>query len=155
MRHIPIGIVVTLTFAHALAETEATINTIIAPKVEYERIEFMTTSPAVWVRDMPPDQGRYLRLVVYAPIEESPQEMRVESWTYGDEGCCQRLVRSRQFTLAESLREQFGPFKATACKTNFVFQGWLSLTSFRFSYLCKQFVAQDVHKEAIRVSAAR
>ena len=154
MRQVPIAILLALNIAQAMA-SEATINTTTAPKVQYERIQFITSSPAVWVRDTPPDQGRYLRLVVYSQIEEAPQDMRVESWTYGDEGCCLRLVRSRQFSLAESLGKTFGPFKAGTCDTNFTFLGWVSLTSFRFSYLCKQFIAQDVHKEVIRVSAAK
>ena len=134
------------------AAVEAIISTAQAPRVQYERIQFLTTSPAVWVRDTPPDQGRYLRLIVYAQIEEAPQEMRVESWTYGDEGCCLRLIRSRQFTLPESLEKTFGPLKASTCDKGFEFLSWVSLTSFRFSYLCKVYMARDAHKESIRVS---
>lgn len=153
MRIAALSIAIWLAVPGASAQ-EAVIDTITAPKIQYKRIQFLSTSPAVWVRDTPPDQGRYLRLVVYSPIEEAPPELRIESWTYGDEGCCLRLVRSRQFTLAEPLAKTFGPLKATTCEKGFEFLGWVSLTSFRFSYLCRSFLARDAHKSALRVSVA-
>ena len=152
MRALALSIAISLAASAATAQ-EALIHTAPAPRVLYERIEFLSTSPMVWVRDTPPDQGRYLRLVVYSQIEEVEPQMRIESWTYGDEGCCLRLVRSRHFTVAEPLSKTFGSLKASTCNKVFEFNGWVSLTSFRFSYLCKSFLVRDAHKNTLRVSA--
>lgn len=153
MRHLSLLLATAACIGHHASAAEAEVTTELAQKVRYERIEFLTTSPAVWVRDTPPDQGRYLRLVVYARVEENDQEMRVESWSYGDEGCCERLVRSRQFTLERPLAQTFGSFKPESCNTYFKFLGWVSLSSFRFSFQCRRFIAREVHQEVIRVRA--
>ncbi len=145
----------TVVATSAAAEKVASVPTSAALRIQQERIDFLTTSPPVWVRDLPPDQGRYLRFIAYFQIEEVPQEFRIESWTYGDEGCCSRLIRSRQFTFAEPIGAAFSPLNPKSCKANFVFHRWISLTSFRFQFMCANFIAEDVHKEVFSVRLAQ
>jgi len=137
------------------AGAAATIVATPADTIRHQEIEHLSTSPQVWVRDTPPDQGRYLRFISYFQSEESPQVFRVESWTYGDEGCCKRLVRAREFTLAQPMAQAFGPFNTRSCSSSFIFLGWQSLTSFRFSYLCRKFLAVGIHRDAFSVHQIR
>ena len=155
MSHVTALAIALALIGPASAATEAQVPTEPAARIQYDRIETLSTSPSVWVRDNSPDQGRYLRFVAYARVEENAQEMRVESWTYGDEGCCARLVRSRQFTLEAPLAQSFKTTASPNCNHYFKFLGWVSLTSFNFSQSCKRYVALDAHKDVIRIREAR
>jgi hypothetical protein len=118
------------------------------PKLRYAEIQFISNSPTVWVKDLPPDQGRFLRFVLLRDNESLP-EFRIESWTYGDEGCCTRLVRARQFDIFSSTL--FQSSVSESCKEDLSFGHCVTLTSFTFRALCTSFVAEQVDRKSMMI----
>ena len=136
---------------HAQAP-EAKIQTGAVATVNYEWIAFLSEAPAVWVTDVPP-KDQFVRLVVYSPAEEDPSIFRIETVTYGDEGCCRKLVRARTFKPEKAMLELFGPFNKKD-NPEFEFVRWLSPTSSEFKYYGSTFIFMDLDRNTIRVQRA-
>jgi len=142
-----------LVLGNAHAEVpEAKIQTSADTTVNYAWIAFLSEAPSVWISDVPP-KGQFLRLVVYSRVEEEPSTFRVETITYGDEGCCRKIVRARTFKPAKALFESFGTFNG---KDNheFEFVRWLSTTSAEFKYYGTPLIFMGLDSNTVRVQRA-
>jgi hypothetical protein len=144
-------------FFFLVAATSSAVNrelrvpTVAQSKLNYAWISFLTEGPVAWISDTPA-RGRYLRFVVYGQVEEMPSTFRIETITYGDEGCCRRLTRARQFDIAKPMKETFGPFPSKDQEFHFV--RWLNETSIEFDYFGKRFVLTDLDKNSVRIKNA-
>ena len=130
------------------AAPELLIETKPQPQINYAWISFIASGPASWFSDSKV-RGRYLRFVVYGPVEEYPSTFRIETITYGDETCCRKLNQARGFELPPSMAENFGPFSVDA--PEFEFLRWANSTSAVIKYRGKQFVLRDLDKNTIRL----
>jgi hypothetical protein len=129
-------------------EPEYAVPTTYKSQINYPWISFLTEGPADWFSDSE-TRGRYLRLVVYGQVEEYPSTFRIETITYGDEGCCHKLSRARNFELAPVMAGKFGPLSTDAIEFEFV--RWLNSTSVEFKYRGQRFVLLDLHQNTLRV----
>jgi hypothetical protein len=110
---------------------------------DYPAIEFMSAGAssalpsAASAEDLPPasPQAQALRVVVYR--SEVYQSLVIETLTTGLEGCCSVVAERRSVDLG-AFAKHFG-FKGEV--GGFVFVGWSSPQSFRFTYQGKPFVA--------------
>lgn len=121
-------------------------------KASYAAIEFMSAGesaalPPVADADTPPHspQAQSLRLVVYR--SEIYQSLVLETLTTGLEGCCSKVAVARSIDLA-SFAQHFG-FKGEV--SGFVFAGWSSPSSFRFTYRGEPFHATVINGVRIRI----
>ena len=138
-----------LAAAQAFDSPLAPINS----KGNYPAIEFMSAGessalpPATTADDSSPDtpEAQTLRIVVYR--SEIYQSLVVETLTTGLEGCCSKVAVARSFDLAE-FAEHFG-FKGEV--SGFVFAGWSSPRSFRFTYQGQPFHATIINGVRIRI----
>jgi hypothetical protein len=144
-----------LLFVPCLAVAQA-FDSPMAPitsKGSYPAIEFMSASEssalpsAATTNDPSPDapQAQSLRVVVYR--SEIYQSLVVETLTTGLEGCCSTVAAARSVDLA-SFAEHFG-FKGEL--SGFVFAGWSSPSSFRFTYRGQPFHATVINGVRIRI----
>ena len=118
----------------AVSAYAAAVPTPLAPKSPppYTLIEFVTegqpygpVSQAV--------RGRFHRLVlVRAAVVHDHPTVRLETLTYGDEGCCVKLVDARILDL-EKLA-QYGIELPVASAAEFVFLRWVDTRSLEFTY---------------------
>ena len=105
-----------------------------AGKSDYASIEFMSAAQASALQSVPEEspaadpRDRTLRLVVYR--SEIYQSVAIETITTGLEGCCTKLAASRLIDL-QAFATHFG-FKGEL--NGFVFSGWSSPNSFRFTF---------------------
>ena len=121
-------------------------------KGSYPAIEFMSAGQG-WALPSAPDaddspatpQAQSLRVVVYR--SEIYQSLVIETLTTGLEGCCGKVAEARSVDLA-SFAEHFG-FKGEL--SGFVFAGWSSPLSFRFTYQGKPFHATVIKGARIRI----
>ena len=149
------SILALLLFVPCLAVAQA-FDSPLAPiksKGSYPAIEFMSAGEsaalpsASTVDDPSPDtpQAQSLRVVVYR--SEIYQSLVVETLTTGLEGCCSKVAAARSVDLA-SFSKHFG-FKGEL--SGFVFAGWSSPRSFRFTYQGKPFHATVINGVRIRI----
>ena len=125
----------------------------IKSKGSYPAIEFMSASEssalpsATTADDSSPDipQAQSLRVVVYR--SEIYQSLVVETLTTGLEGCCSKVAGARSVDLS-AFAEHFG-FKGEL--SGFVFAGWSSPRSFRFTYQGQPFHATIINGVRIRI----
>jgi hypothetical protein len=149
-----VAILLSLVFGIAYAQVpEAEIQTRSTSTVNYAWIAFLSEAPAVWVSDVPV-KGQFVRLVVYSPVEEDPSIFRVETVTYGDEGCCRKLVRARTFKPEKVMLDQFGPFNKKD-NVEFEFVRWLSPTSVEIKYYGSAFILTNLDRNVLRVKRVR
>jgi len=78
-------------------------------------------------------RGRYHRVVVVSGgIAYNHPTLRLETLTYGDEGCCTRLVAVRELPIERLGEHGFKLPEATTAE--FRFNRWLGERSFEFRY---------------------
>jgi hypothetical protein len=78
-------------------------------------------------------RGRFHRLVlIRAAIVHDHPTLRLETLTYGDEGCCVKLVEARVLDL--ELLTQHGIELPDAARADFSFLRWTSTRSLEFTY---------------------
>jgi hypothetical protein len=144
-----------LLFVPCLAAAQA-FDSPLAPaksKGSYPAIEFMSAGESSVVAsaanddDPSPDnpQAQSLRVVVYR--SDIYQSLAIETLTTGLEGCCAKVAQTRSFDL-EAFAAHFG-FKGEV--SGFVFTGWTSPQSFRFTYKGKPFRATVAKSGRMRV----
>ena len=127
--------------------------TAVKSKISYPVIEFMSAGEssalpsAVDAEDLPPatPQAQTLRVVVYR--SEVYQSLVIETLTTGLEGCCSKVAQTRSFDL-EAFAAHFG-FNGEVF--GFVFSGWSSPQSFRFTYQGKPFHATVANSGRMRI----
>ncbi|MFG6486707.1 hypothetical protein ACG04R_08500 [Roseateles sp. BYS78W] len=143
------GIVAALLACASLAGAQSvfTVRAEAAREPDGTRIEFTSTARQLWT-PAGSAEPQYLRFVLYRP-HQSPPEFRIESWTFGREGCCHRLVRARHFDIVTS--ELLNIVAPNACAEDFAFGRWLSATSFSFRMICRDFVAEQLQGDEIRL----
>jgi len=116
------------------AEIDVAIPTRQSTKVNYEWISLLAEGPAAWLAtgERAQVQGKVLRMVIYAGTEEMPSTYRIEEITFGQEGCCRKLLRAREFQLYDHMKA-FGPFNRKEGR-EFEFIKWLSPSSLEFKH---------------------
>ena len=127
--------------------------TAVKSKSSYPAIEFMSAGKSLALPSagdteaLPPatPQAKTLRVVVHR--SEIYQSLVIETLTTGLEGCCAKVAQTRSFDL-ESFAAHFG-FKGEV--HGFVFSGWTSPQSFRFTYKGKPFHATVANSGRMRV----
>ena len=127
--------------------------TVTNKKDGYSAIEFMSAGEssvlplAADAEDLPPatPQAQRLRIVVYR--SEIYQSLAIETLTTGLEGCCSKVAQTQSVDL-QAFASQFG---FTGEVSGFVFSGWSSPDSFRFTYQGKPFHAIVSKSNYIRV----
>jgi hypothetical protein len=136
----PGALLLLLCAANAAAQGKITVSPsplpLLAPP--YVQIEFVSEGEPYG----PVSQevrGRFHRLVVLrAAIAYQRPVLRIETLTYGDEGCCSRLIGARLLPI-EQLGEQ-GLELPEATASEFKFVRWLGTRAFEFKYgnlICK------------------
>lgn len=140
-----------LTPCLAAAQAFESALTPVTARSSYATIEFMSAGdsaalPSVANADSPNSpQAESLRVVVYR--SEIYQSLVLETLTTGFEGCCSKVAASRSIDLA-AFAAHFG-FKGEL--SGFVFSGWSSPSSFRFTYRGEPFHATVIKGTRIRI----
>ena len=127
-----VSIMLQVAPAHARDAAQVPATNASAKPPPYELISFATegkpygpVSEAV--------RGRYHRVVVVSGgIAYDHPTLRLETLTYGDEGCCIRLVAARELPIERLGEHGFNLPKATTAE--FTFIRWRSERSFDFRY---------------------
>ena len=98
----------------------------------YSSIGFVSQGP-VYGQPTQMVRGRYHRLVMLNPaIAYEHPTLRIETLTYGDEGCCHRMVSVRELPLERLSQEGIRLPEATS--SEFQFRRWLGPQSAEFRY---------------------
>jgi hypothetical protein len=157
MRFAYVGVVSVLFAAASLAHSKEVV--IASPKIvpisppRYEAISFATIGPAHSFSDSAA-RGKYQRLVVLdlGPAYDLPT-LRLETLTYGDEGCCTTIVAAWELDLNEL--PGLGLSLPDAATTRLRFNRWHSARTaeFQFGELNCQF--EGVGLPRVKVSCAK
>jgi hypothetical protein len=157
MRFFYVGVVSVLLAAASLAHSKEVV--IASPKIvpisppRYEAISFATTGPAHTFSDSAA-RGKYQRLVVLdRALGYDLPTLRLETLTYGDEGCCTTIVAAWELDLNE-LRD-LGVSLPDAATTRLRFSRWHSarVAEFQLGELKCQF--EGVGLPRVKVSCAK
>lgn len=98
----------------------------------YEAISFVSEGPTYGNTDEAV-RGRYQRVLVVAGVlAYDHPTIRLETLTYGDEGCCRRIVGAWDLRLSEVSDRGISLPKAE--NADITFTRWLGAHSFAFSY---------------------
>lgn len=98
----------------------------------YEGISFVSEGPTYGNTDEAV-RGRYQRVLVIAGnLAYDHPTIRLETLTYGDEGCCRRIVGAWDFRLEEIINK--GILLPRVEMSEFKFIRWQNAHSFAFSY---------------------
>ena len=110
----------------------------IAPKVvwprfpSYEAISFASEGPAYGHADSAV-RGRFHRvLFINEGLAYDDPSIRLETMTYGDEGCCRKLVGAQQFSVKELQSKGVQP--PDPARTELVFVRWHGPREFEYKY---------------------
>jgi hypothetical protein len=136
------------------AEIDVAIPTRQSTKVNYEWISLLAEGPAAWLAsdERTQVQGKVLRMVIYAGTEEMPSTYRIEEITFGQEGCCRKLLRAREFQLYGHMKA-FGALNRKEGR-EFEFIKWLSPSSLEFKHFGKQYALYDLDKRLVKLKGA-
>lgn len=113
----------------------------------YPWITFLSQGPTDWFEknENAKVQGRAYRVAIL--VSEIYNTVYLEEVTFGSEGCCKKLSRSRRFDL-KGFALAFG-FAGEL--SGFEFVGWLGPTSFVFRYRERNFVMSAISKAEVKV----
>jgi hypothetical protein len=118
-------------------------------KLDYSLAQQLTTGPAYGFSDGKV-RGKYLKLVVLeGQLAYDPPTLRIEHFTYGDEGCCKRLVKAKAIDTNKAFSEIAGQYIPES--EGFTDVRWLSPTSVELKYNKLRFVLSSLDKAVIKV----
>ncbi|QAU34674.1 hypothetical protein [Janthinobacterium sp. 17J80-10] len=116
----------------------------------YPRIEFVTVGKAYGFSDEEV-RGKFLRVVLVSPeLAYDAPILRVETLTYGDEGCCTTVVNATELNLGD-----LTDWSAAKDQNGFRFGKWLSPSSFTFSLGAHRYVLRNANQKNLRIEAAK
>ena len=145
---------VTLLLAFSLATHGQTLElrAKTAPRLEYHLISQLSSGPAFDISDGKV-RGKYLRLVVYeAELAYDPPTLRIEQFTYGDEGCCKTLRKASEVELDKVLSSS--PCKYNPEKEGLTIAQWVGPTTVMITYQGTTFVLSELDKPVVKVKHA-
>ena len=113
----------------------------------YPWITFLSQGPIDWFEknENAKVQARAYRVAVL--VSEIYNTVYLEEVTFGSEGCCKKLSRSRRFDL-KGFASAFG---FTGELSGFEFVRWVNPTSFVFRYHERNFVMSAINKTEVKV----
>jgi hypothetical protein len=123
-----------------------------ASQVKYHLISQLSTGPAYGMSDGKV-RGKYIRLVVYeAELAYDPPSLRIEQFTYGDEGCCKTLRNATEVEIGQTLSQSIGRYSPE--KEGLTVERWVSPTKVEISYQGLRFILSDLDKSVVKVKRA-
>ena len=119
----------------------------------YANISFLVEGPAIVVGQRVV-RGKFHRLTVIDSgiVHEAPV-LRFDTLTYGDEGCCRRIVASFELPLSEVV-DRLSPATRPAY-SEFKFRRWDSPTSLHFAYGDISYTLRDIGTSTITVEPGK
>jgi len=125
------------------------------PKMQppYANISFVVEGPVIALGQRVV-RGKFHRLTVIDSgiVYEAPI-LRFDTLTYGDEGCCRRVITSFELPLSDVL-DKLNPATRPE-ETQFKFLHWDGPTSLQFTYGEAKYIVQGVGTSAVSIEAAR
>jgi hypothetical protein len=114
----------------------------------YPWISFLSLGPYEWLEkpQTPEIHGRAYRIVV--TTSEIYDKVYVEEITVGDEGCCQRVRKTRQFDLNAFAKK----YRFFGEQSGFKFLRWTGAKSFEFKYQGHTFTMSHIDKDNVTIN---